>query len=133
MTYFRTLTCSSHPRAGLTLALVGLAITLGVPAAASAAAPVVTTTDVVSTGESTATVEGDFNPGGLETSYWVDYDLADSGWCTSGGTSPSAPPPHMTEPELGFDDATFHAVSVNLDVTTGLAYCAWLVANNSAG
>src|SRR3954463_2141652 len=241
MTYLRTLTRSCRRRTGLTLVLVGLAITLGLPTAASAAKPAVTTSDVVSTGESTATVhgtvnpegksttfhvewdfqssdwctsggasgspanatsaaslpfadstahdvsvdlsglafvgyfcarlvaqngdgeadggqvawkqslprvhtfdafmtgnstaavEGDFNPGGLGTSYWVEYDLASSDWCTSGGTSPTAPPPHSTDPQLGFADATFHDVSIHLDVTPGLGYCAWLVVNNSSG
>lgn len=98
--------------------------------------PTADTFDVVATGESTATVDGDVNQAGQTTTYLVQYDLASSDWCTSGGTS--GPPAHTTTPTAGglpgTPDGTFHDVSVDL---TGLAastsYCAQIAATNAAG
>ena len=109
------------------------ALMLCLPAAAFAAVPTVLTSDVVSTGTTTATVHGSVNPGGQSTTYAVQYDLASSDWCQSVGTSGS--PANTTVPQaLGFTDNTSHDVSVLL---TGLSgdtdYCAQLIANNVDG
>lgn len=114
------------------IALIGLALTLGLPGAASAATPDVTTFDTYSTGATTATVEGLVDPGGESTTYAVKYDTAASTWCSSGGASGS--PGHTTAAvPLDFTDAA-EFVSVDL---SGLLekgnYCAELIATNGSG
>jgi hypothetical protein len=86
-----------------------------------------------STEGSTATVEGDVNPAGQSTSYFVRYDLASSEWCTTVGAS--GVPADSTAPQiLPATDGTFHDVSVNVTGLTPLAgYCAEVVASNSTG
>ena len=85
------------------------------------------------TGATTATVAGQVNPSGQTTQYHVAYDLASSEWCTSGGLAGS--PAHSTSPvTLGFTDATFHQVSVELTgLSAGNEYCAELIAVNGSG
>lgn len=123
------------PRASVLAAitLVAVALVLGLPAAASAATPDLTTWDAYSTGTTTATVEGVVNPNGESTQYFAKYALATSDWCTSGGTLGT--PTATTATDLGFIDTSFHFVTV--DLTTGLTadlnYCAQLVATNASG
>jgi hypothetical protein len=95
--------------------------------------PTPETFDGYSTGLSTATVEGDVNPAGKATTYQLQYDLAGSGWCQSGGTSGS--PAHTTgATPLGSTDGAFHDISVNLSgLAEGAGYCGQLIATNSAG
>ena len=105
---------------------------LGLPAAASADTPTADTFDAFSTGLSTATVTGDVNPAGQTTTYQVQYDLASSDWCTSGGTSgsPSATP----ATDVGFTDGQFHTFPVDLSgLSAGTQYCARFIATNSDG
>ena len=84
------------------------------------------------TGATTATVDGDVNPTGQTTTYKVEYGLASSTWCTSGGSSGS---PSSTTPQtLGYTDTSFHDVTVDLTgLTAGTHYCADLVATNGSG
>jgi hypothetical protein len=125
---------SARPIKRVSLAvLVAAALPALVPAAALADAPGVFINDVTVTGGTTATVDGSVNPGGLTTFYRVDYDLASSAWCTSGGSS--GMPAHSTTPQLlGVTDSSFHDVSVGL---TGLDlssnFCVDLVATSTSG
>jgi len=95
--------------------------------------PEAITDDAFSTGATTAEVDGEVNPAGQSTTYQVEYDFADSVWCTSGGTG--APPAHTTDGvALPFTDSSEHAVSVNLTgLSTGSQYCARLTAINGTG
>lgn len=103
-----------------------------VPFQTSAAAPIATTT-AASTGSSTATVEGEVNPGGTHTTYWADYANASSEWCMSDG--------EKGEPELKSaihtlleEDDSPHAVQVELGgLAPTSAYCAAIAAKNSEG
>ena len=99
----------------------------------NAGLPVAHTYDATETGASTATVDGDVNPVGQATTYEVQYDVASSSWCTSGGYSGS--PAHSTSPQtLGYTDNTAHNVSVTLSgLTGGQSYCAQLLATNGSG
>jgi len=100
----------------------------------TAGAPsVLTSGSPMMTGATTATVDGSVNPAAQTTTYRVEYDLAGSEWCMSGGSSGS--PAHLTTPQtLGFTDATFHDVSVDLtDLDAGEGYCAELIATNGSG
>jgi uncharacterized repeat protein (TIGR02543 family) len=111
----------------------GSATARGFQVTFTAGAPSAFTFAAFSTGATTATVEGSVNPAGQTTTYHVDYDLTSSTWCTSGGTSGS-PANSTSNVTLGFTDANFHAVSVNLTgLTTGTQYCAELVASNASG
>jgi hypothetical protein len=116
----------------LALMLVGLVVVLGLPAAALAAGqPVVSTSDVFSTGATTATVDGVVDPqGDGTTTYLAQYALANSTWCTSGGTSGTFSMTSSTP--LGF--STIQAVSVDLSALTGgQDYCARVSATNGSG
>jgi hypothetical protein len=96
-------------------------------------APTVDTNDAAATGDSTATIDGDVNPAGNNTSYAVEYDVASSTWCTSGGTS-GTPAGTTTSTPLGISDGAFHDVSVDLDgLSPGTSYCGELVATNPDG
>jgi 6-phosphogluconolactonase (cycloisomerase 2 family) len=110
-----------------------LLVMLALPSAGLAAAPTVDTFGASSTGTTTATVGGDVNPAGQATTYEASYDLASSTWCTSSGSSGT--PANSTTPQpLGFTDATFHNVLVNLSgLTAGTNYCVAIIANNSSG
>ncbi len=98
-----------------------------------AGAPLVLTTEFRSTGTTTAEFSGEVNPAGQTTQYHVEYGLASSIWCRSGGSSGS--PEHSTSAQaLGFTDGTFHTVSVPLSgLTASTEYCAELVATNVSG
>jgi hypothetical protein len=63
----------------------------------------------------------------------VKYDLADSEWCTSAGTSGT--PGRMTVPQnLPSPDGAFHDVSIDLaGLTPDTAYCGEIVAANGTG
>ncbi len=112
--------------------LLGIAVTLCLPAAASAAAPVVTKTSVQATGFTTATFAGDIDPQlDATTSYAVEWDVQSSTWCTSGGTSGS--PDNATSPTpLGSNSAI--EVGVNLTgLTRFTTYCGRFIATNGDG
>jgi hypothetical protein len=96
-------------------------------------APGAFTLDAYSTGGSTATVEGEINAAGVATTYQVQYDLAGSAWCTSGGSSSS--PAHTTSAvDFGFTDESFHDFSVDLSgLTAAQDWCAQLIATNANG
>jgi hypothetical protein len=118
----------------LALTLAGLVVTLVLPSAALAGtAPLVSTADAFSTGATTATVEGVINPGNDSTSYSVQWDVAGSTWCMSGGSSGS--PANTTNAPLPVGpDNNFDFVSVDLTgLTGGDDYCAQLTATNADG
>jgi hypothetical protein len=102
------------------------------PAVALAADPIASTTDVVATGASTATVDASIDPGGLSTTYQVGYGLATSSWCTSGGVAGS-PPSSTAARTLGFTDSASHNVTISLSgLTPATTYCVDLIATNSS-
>ncbi len=115
------------------IAVNGSGTSEGFPQSFTAGAPSAFAFGPQSTGATTATVEGQVNPSGQSTQYHVAYDLASSEWCTSGGLAGS--PAHSTAPvTLGFTDATFHQVSVELTALTGGSeYCVELIAVNGSG
>jgi hypothetical protein len=117
----------------VTFAVVGLALLLGFPSAALAAAPLASTSDAFSTGATTATVEGVVNPGGESTTYAVQWDLNSSTWCQNLGTSGS--PANTTAGTVPLpSDNNFDPASVDLTgLTGGTDYCAQLTANNGSG
>ncbi len=95
--------------------------------------PLASTFDANATGASTATVEGSVNPSGQTTTYKVEYDVADSDWCQTGGESGS-PANSTTAQTLGFTDSAPHDVTVALSgLSPGTDYCADLIASNSSG
>jgi hypothetical protein len=110
-----------------------LGLALGLPTASLASTPGAVTLGTSSTGTTTATVEGQVNPGGRTTQYHVEYGLQSSTWCTSLGSSGAAE--HTTTLEaLGFTDVTGHFVTVSLTgLTQGDKYCAELLASNGSG
>lgn len=100
-------------------------------------APTTDTADAFATGTSTATVNGDVNQAGDNTTtFEVHYDLGSSEWCESDGASGS-PADTTTTTAVGLPsppDGTFHDVSVNLTGLTGSAdYCGELVTTNASG
>jgi hypothetical protein len=96
-------------------------------------APTVDTTGAESTGATTATVFGDVNPAGQETTYQVAYGDAGSEWCTSGGFF-GAPTGTTSATPLGKTDGTSHAVSVGLaGLTPNASYCGEVLATNNDG
>ena len=99
----------------------------------TAGVPEVFSYEEAPTGVSTETIGGQIDPVGQSTEYHVAYGLASSTWCTSGGSSGS--PEHSTSAQsLGFTDATFHGVSVELSgLSAGSKYCEALVAANGSG
>jgi hypothetical protein len=117
----------------VTLTVIGLALLLGFPSAALAAAPLASTSDAFSTSATTATVEGVINPGGVSTSYAVQWDLNSSTWCQSLGASGS--PANTTAGTVPLpSDNNFDPASVDLTgLTGGVDYCAQLIATNGSG
>ena len=103
----------------------------GSPIRFTAGAPAARSDSVIPTSSRTATVDGAVNPAGQTTTYKAVYDLETSSWCTSHGASGS-PTFSAGGATLGFTDATFHNVSVNI---TGLAgatqYCAAISASTA--
>ncbi len=95
--------------------------------------PAASTSNAFATGATTAMVEGQVNPSGQTTQYQVAYDLGSSEWCASEGLADA--PAHSTAPvTLGFTDAVFHQVSVELTgLNAGSEYCVELVAVNGSG
>ncbi len=90
---------------------------------------VVDVDDVDDVGETTATVRGSVNPGGLATSYSALYDVESSAFC-SGSDDPADATPAQTLPV----DATTHQVSIVLsDLSPHTEYCVALQATNGAG
>ena len=87
----------------------------------------------LSTGATTARLEGRVNPSGQSTTYHAAYDLTSSEWCTSFGSKGS--PGHSSTPAtLGFTDSSDHAVSAELTgLTAGGDYCAEMIATNASG
>jgi hypothetical protein len=116
----------------LAVALIAIGLTLGLPAAATAAAPSISQTNEIVTGDTTVSVDGWVNPEGETTSHYVAYDLQSSAWCTSGGTS-GAPTFTTTPVQM---DGSSPAEDVGADLTglnVNTEYCAELIASNSDG
>ncbi len=116
-------------RALTIIALAGVAAILGSPSAATAAAPAVFTSDAYSTSATTAIVKGQVDPGGESTTYSLEYDVASSDWCTSGGASGF---PITIGPAGPISTAGGVSFPIT-DLTIGNDYCAQLVATNSSG
>ena len=115
------------------IAIVGMALMLGLPAAASAITPDVATLDTYSTAATTATVEGAINPNNESTTYAAQYDLASSTWCTSNGAF-GAPADSTTGTDPVPTDSALHFVTVDLTaLSEGVDYCAELTATNGDG
>jgi hypothetical protein len=114
------------------ITLVGLAVILSLPAAASATPAFAKTTGIGVTGATTATVLGTINPENESTSYALQWGVGNSVWCTSGGTSGS---PAQATPETTLDPSWFPSyVSVDLTgLTYETSYCAQFVATNADG
>jgi hypothetical protein len=128
-----------HPRTGrqartwICSLLVAAGLALVLPASALASVPSASGSAAISTGTTTATVEGEVNPGGQTTEYHVAYGPASSEWCTSFG-SKGSPASSTTPVTLPFTDATFHPVSVPLSgLSAGSKYCEAFVASNASG
>lgn len=114
-------------------ALATAALVLGLSGAASAASPSVVTFAVTSVTTVEAEVTGTVNPQNLDTAIGIQYDVASSTWCTSGGTAGS-PANRFENGNLNETDGNPHAVSLDFDgLTAGTAYCAELIAGNSSG
>lgn len=113
--------------------MIAAVAVLGLPAAASAATPDVSFFVLTPTGATTAEVDGTVNPGGEATTYAVEYDLASSTWCGSGGTSGS-PANTITGTDSIPTDNADHDVTLGVTgLTAGTDYCAELVATNGSG
>ena len=102
-----------------------VSFTTGVPSAS--------TRFVLSTSATTAKLEGQVNPAGQSTTYHAAYGPASSEWCSTHGSAGT--PEHSSTPAtLGFTDAAFHNVSVELaSLTRGSEYCAEIIAVNFSG
>ena len=122
-----------RPASIFTLAcLFSLAVTLGVPGAASAAAPGITMTNGGANGFTTASFFAYVDPQLQTTSWSFEWDLQSSKWCTSGGTSGSPADSTATTP-LG-EDAFAEQVFVNLtNLTRFTTYCGRFIATNADG
>lgn len=92
-----------------------------------------TTTTSEGVTDTSATVDGTVNPGGIATSYWVAYDLADSEWCSSQGNAGLASYA-STPASLAQTDRLTHSVSAAVSgLRPGTSYCAAIVAQNDEG
>ena len=93
--------------------------------------PEVSNGPVTPTGATTASFDPAVWPGGLPTTYQVNYDAAGSPYCTSHGQASAAfTAASATIPA----DAAWHDVSVGLSgLTPGRQYCAGITAHNSSG
>src|SRR5689334_82829 len=87
-----------------TVALIGSVVMLSLPAAASAAAASAQSYALGVTAATTATVLGIIDPENEATSYDLQWDIASSLWCTSGGASGS---PAHTTPQTALDPSWF--------------------------
>lgn len=91
------------------------------------------TSRVSDTTQTTATVEGEVDPGYAPTSYWVQYGLASSQWCQTQGAE-GLPEGTTSQQMLEAEDGEAHAVQVELTaLSAGSEYCAALVAENETG
>jgi hypothetical protein len=100
------------------------------PTEFSTGAPAVTTDDADPVGATTATIDGTVNPeGDNTTTYWVDYNVSTSPFCTSQDTTDATI--HQT---THTGTSTAGSVLVNLtSLTPGTTYCAEVVAHNASG
>ncbi len=114
-------------------AAAGSVTSQGFTVSFTAGTPSAISLQAFATSATTANVAGQVDPAGQSTAYHVSYDLASSEWCTSFGFKGS--PIHSTAPvTLGFTDASFHTVSIDLGgLTAGAEYCFALVAANNSG
>ncbi|HEX8053134.1 MAG TPA: hypothetical protein VF517_09085 [Thermoleophilaceae bacterium] len=95
--------------------------------------PEVDTFGVQSLDSNTAELLGRVNASGNPTQFRVEYDVASSAWCQSGGFA-GEPASRTTATPLAEAHTTYQIVSVELhDLTTGTAYCARLAATNKVG
>ncbi len=101
-------------------------------AAAQSTPPSIATDGAHATGATTATVEGNGDPEGQDTTLHADYALASSQWCTSGG---AASTPAETAPQsLGSGHVMVSEILVKLEgLTPESEYCTELVATNASG
>jgi Divergent InlB B-repeat domain len=113
--------------------LIASAVILVLPAATSAAAPEVSTTNAEVFGDAATSVFGVVNPEGETTTYYVAYAVQSSAWCSSGGTSGTpaftTTPVQMVNSSPQYDDAGAQLTGLNFDTE----YCAELIASNASG
>jgi hypothetical protein len=104
----------------------------GPPIQFTAGAPAARSYGVTSTSPTTATLFGAVNPAGQTTTYRVLYDLQNSTWCSSNGTS--GIPTYSTGPQtLAYTDGTLHDVWVAwAGMVSGTSYCATITATNAS-
>jgi hypothetical protein len=94
--------------------------------------PVVDAGTATATGATTERVTGTVNPNGSATNYVFQYDLNNSTWCTSGGTTGS--PANATAPAGAGSGSAPQNVQADLSaLTPGATYCWALSATSTAG
>jgi hypothetical protein len=98
----------------------------------TAGAPLVSTSEALSTGTTSGEVLGEVDPAGQTTEYHVAYGLASSEWCTSGAITGAAE--HSTPAQtLPFTDTASHSVAIDLSALSAQSsYCAELIAKNAS-
>jgi len=97
-----------------------------------AGAPAASTLPTVTTKPEAALVEGSVDPAGAATSYQVNYGLASSQWCRSGGTKGSAEHASAATPLEGEDGEQHVAVQLS-GLTASTEYCAAVLATGPYG
>jgi hypothetical protein len=122
-------------RAMAGLVVVGLIVSF--PATGFADPPsapaVESTTTLPYPGAYDASVEAKVNPGGQTTTLFLQYDLASSQWCTSGGSLGTAAY-QAGRGTIAATDFSFHLYTVHLvNLTPATSYCAVMVAQNNSG
>ncbi len=96
--------------------------------------PDVVNTNVAITGPTTATINGAVNASGQTDFYYgAVYDLVNSTWCASNGSTPDATTVHDVGISFPYTDPAFHSVSVGLTaLTPNTEYCVTLEAGLQA-
>ena len=98
----------------------------------TAGLPVVTTSSADATGVQHAVVRGTVDPASQSTTYFAEYGLANSAWCTSGGQTGSPLSPADSPTALGGNqDALAHSVTFNVtELEPATDYCVAIAASN---
>jgi hypothetical protein len=98
----------------------------------TAGLPTATTSDVNVDSATTAELDGTVGPSGQATSDYAVYDLQNSTWCESNGTT-GTPSDSSTPVPLAQADSGTYNVSVEMtDLTPGAQYCVALAAHNGS-
>ncbi len=98
----------------------------------TAGLPTATTSDVNPDSRTTAELDGTVGPSGQTTTYYAVYDLQNSTWCGSDGTT-GTPSYSSTPAVLAQSDSGTYNVSVEMTgLTPGAQYCVALAAHNGS-